>query len=235
MRRIALIAVSAGTALALSATPAFAVQSKQQLSAKISSPKTARAASAKNVGLMINPYIEKSAADAPFATTNVVTHFDKNLFFNGAKFASCTAGQVQTGNCSAKAKVGSGSAMGLALGLKEPLKVTAYNGDKGRTLLMHVTGTEPLLINSVLVGKLSRDKGKYGGKLTTAIPQDLQQPSPGAIATLLDFRVTVKAGTAANPFVGLLGCTKGGLNVKGDFTYTDGTKQTVATKAACRA
>ena len=234
MRRIALIAVASGTALALAASPAFAVQSKQHISAKISSTKSARAASVKNVGLTINPSIERNAADAPFATTTVVTHFDKNLFFNGAKFASCTAGQLAGGKCSPKAKVGDGTALGLALGLQEPLTVTAYNGDKGRTLLMHVTGTHPLAIDTVMVGKLSKSSGKYGGKLSVAVPADLQQPAPGALATLLDFRVTVKAGTSSNPFVGLLGCPKGGLNVRGDFAYTDGSKQTATTKAACR-
>ena len=235
MHRIALAALTAVTAFALVATPALAVQSKQHINAKITPTKTARTAAVSNVGLTINPVIDYNAADKPFATTKAVVHFDKNIVFNGAKFASCTVAQVQTGKCSPKAKVGEGSALGLALGLKEPLKVTAYNADKGRTLLMHVTGTQPLTIDSVLVGKLSRSSGKYGGKMTTLIPADLQQPSPGALATLLDFRVTVKAGTAKTPFVGLLGCPKGGLNVRGDFTYTDATKQTATTKAKCSA
>ena len=55
----------------------------------------------------------------------------------------------------AKAKIGSGKAAGLAVGQREDLAVTAYNGPGGKAVLLHVTGSKPLKIDSVIVGKLN--------------------------------------------------------------------------------
>ena len=99
---------------------------------------------------------------------------------------------------------------------------------------MLVHGDSPLPIHEVLVGTLSRATGGYGSKLTLDIPQVLQQPAPGAWATLLDFNLTVKGGTSKSPLLGVSGCPRGGLKVGGTFTFTDDTTQTVATSAACR-
>ena len=234
MRRITTMSVIAVSALALSAAPAFAVTSKQTLVAKVSPTKAGTAKKQANVALTVEPKVALDATDAPFATTQAVISLDKNLRFNGAKFKSCTAGQVQTGNCSSAAKVGTGTAAGQALGLTENLKIDAFNGAGGTSLLMHVTGDAPLQIDEVLVGKLSSASGKYGKKLTVAIPSGLQQPAPGAFATLLDFKLTVKGTSNKVPYVGLAGCTTGGLNFGGMFTYTDGSMQNVTAKAPCK-
>ncbi len=122
----------------------------------------------------------------------------------------------------------------MALGLTENLKIVAFNGTGGKSLLMHVTGETPLQIDEVLVGKLTAGSGKYGKKLSVAIPDGLQQPAPGAFATLLDFKLTVKGTAGKTPYVGLAGCTTGGLNFAGAFTYTDGTTQNVTAKAPAR-
>jgi hypothetical protein len=75
--------------------------------------------------------VDKS--DPSFATRSAVIHLDKNVVLNAANFPSCTESQVRTGGAAcAKAKVGSGKATGLALGLQENLTVRAYNGPKRR-------------------------------------------------------------------------------------------------------
>ena len=53
--------------------------------------------------------------------------------------------------------------------------------------------------------------------MTVPIPGGLQQPAPGAFATLTDFNLTLKAGSSSKPFVALSGCPTGGLNVGGVF------------------
>ncbi len=235
MRRIIILSVIALSALALSAAPAFAVTSKQSLVAKVSPTKAGTAKKPANVSLTVEPKVALDPSEStPFATTLAVISLDKNLKFGGAKFKACTAGQVQTGACSSAAKVGTGTAQGQALGLTENLKIVAFNGTGGKSLLMHVTGATPLQIDEVLIGKLTAGSGKYGTKLTVAIPSGLQQPAPGAFATLLDFKLAVKGTSGKTPYVGLAGCPSGGLNFGGAFTYTDGTTQNVTAKAACK-
>ena len=234
MRRITTLSLATVAALALSAAPAFAVTSQQTLVAKVSPNKAGTAKKPANVALTVEPKVALDPADSPFATTTAVIFLDKNLKFGGAKFKSCTAGQVPAGKCPSAAKVGSGTAQGQALGLTENLKITAYNGPGGKSLLMRVQGDSPLTIDSTLVGQLSSASGAYGKKLTVAIPSDLQQPAPGAFATLLDFKLNVKGTSGKTPYVGLTGCPAGGLKFGGAFTYTDGSTQNVTTTAACK-
>lgn len=234
MRRMSLIALATVSAVALTAAPAFAVSSKQSITAKVSPTKAGTSKKPANVSLNVRPQVALNAADGGFATTKAVINLDKNLKLMGSKFKTCTAAQVQLGSCSSSAKVGSGTAAGKALGLTENLTVVAYNGPSGKSLLMRVKGSTPLQIDEVLVGKLTKGSGKYGTKMTVPIPAGLQQPAPGAFATLTDFNLTLKAGTKTKPFVAMSGCPTGGLNVGGVFSFTDGTSQTVSAKAACK-
>jgi hypothetical protein len=234
MRRTLILSLTAVAALALSATPAFALSSQQALVAKVAPAKAGTAAKPANVALTVEPKVTLNPADSPFATTQAVISLDRNLKFGGAKFKSCTPGQVQMSTCGAAAKVGTGTAQGQALGLIENLKITAYNGAGGKSLLMLVAGDSPLTIHEVLTGTLTPVSGAYGQKLTVAIPDGLQQPAPGAFATLLDFKLTVKGTAGRTPYVGLTGCTAGKLKFAGAFSYTDGSSQNAAASAACR-
>ena len=69
---------------------------------------------------------------------------------------------------------------GVALGLTENLTVTAYNGPAGNKLELHVDGSSPLVIHSVIEGKLQGRHGPSRQKLVVTIPETLQQPLPGA-------------------------------------------------------
>jgi hypothetical protein len=165
-----------------------------------------------------------------------VVHFDKNIKFDGKHLKSCSQSQVQTDEtkCPKGSRVGSGTATGSALGLTENLTVTAYNGPGGTKIELLVDGQSPLQIHQVIEGKLQSDSGKYGKKLVVAIPDALQQPAPGAYATLTDFKTSVKGtGSKKRPFVGLAGCTKKTLNYKADFVFTDGTTSTATATSKC--
>jgi hypothetical protein len=90
-------------------------------------------------------------------------------------------------------------------------------------------------MNDVLVAKLTPRKGTYGSTMTIEMPKNLQEPAPGVLATLLNVDLTVKGGSSTKPLIGVSACPKGGLNVAGSFSYTDGTSQGGALKAACKA
>jgi hypothetical protein len=231
------IALASAGALILSlgaAGLAQAVNSKQTVGVKLAQSHAGTAAKPKSVGaLTVDMKVALDASDPSFATRSAVIHFDKNLVFNTAKFPSCTEAQVRSGAGCAKAKVGSGAASGLALGQQEKLAVTAYNGPKGKTILLHVAGTQPLDINTVIVGQLKPDSGAYGRKLVVSIPANLQQPLAGVYATLTSFLTKVGGSSKGTPYVALKGCPGGKLHFKGDFVFTDGSKQTPTSTTAC--
>ena len=162
-------------------------------------------------------------------------HFDKNLVFNSAKFPSCTEAQVRTGAAAcAKAKVGSGKAAGLALGQQQDLAVTAYNGPGGKAVLLHVTGSKPLKIDSVIVGKLSPDSGAFGRKLVVSHPG---QP-PAAARRRLRHADLVRdersaAAPRARPTSRSRAARAASCKFKGDFVFTDGSKQSPTSTTAC--
>ena len=110
----------------------------------------------------------------------------------------------------------------------------AYNGPGGKSILLHVVGSQPLSIDTVIVGKLQADGGKFGKKLVVAIPANLQQPLTGVYATLTSFLTKVGGTSKGVPYVGLKGCSGGKLNFKGDFVFTDGSKQSPTSTATCK-
>jgi hypothetical protein len=235
MRKMTLTAVAAATAIG-AVGAAQAVTPTTALKASVSPSKKGTAKKPKNVKLSIELITQPKAGEPGFATKSTVVHFDKNLVFGSKYLKSCSASQVQIDNtkCKSGSRVGSGSAQGVALGLTENLTVTAYNGPGGNKLELLVDGQAPLQIHSVIEGKLVADKGKFGKKLVVAIPSQLQQPAPGAYATLEDFRTVVKGtGSKKRPYVGLKGCTKKKLNYQSDFVFTDNTTSKATTTSKC--
>jgi hypothetical protein len=239
MRKYVLAAVAALCAALAIAGVASAIQGTQGLKVTATNKKAGTKEKPKSMGkFVVTTITTPVAGEPPFATSLAVISFDKNIVFGGSKFKECkdTTGTTIDTTCKA-AKVGSGSSTGVALGQTENLTVTAYNGPKGNSIYLHVRGTAPLDINSVIVGTLKNATGAYGKKLNVPIPANLQQPLAGVFATLTSFSTSV-GGTAKNtPFIGLKGCPKDKkLKFKGVFTYTDGTTKTAqATPLACSA
>jgi hypothetical protein len=237
MRKLPLL-LACAIALALGvAGIAQAVSSKQTMKVKLAKNKAGTAKKPRDIGkLTVDLAVALDQRDAPFATKSTTLFFDKNLVFNSAKFKSCTEVQVRIGAAACKAaKVGSGFAQAQAVGQQEDLTVTGYNGPKGKTLLLRVRGTDPLAIDSVIVGKLVKGSGAYGKKLVVTIPDNLQQPLAGLYATLTRFVTTVGGTQKKVPYIGLKGCPKNKkLHFKGDFVFTDGTKQSPKATAPCK-
>lgn len=240
MRKVALLAVVALSLIV--AGSAYAVNATQGIKASVTPSKHGTKKKPTGIKLGIETITQDPAqsGDQPFATTQAVIHFDKNIVFNGKNVPSCSQQQVQqdASKCPAKSKVGNGTATGTALGATEHLTVTEYNGPGGNSIELHVQGSSPLTIDSVIEGKLSKDTGLFGYKLTVPIPQGLQQPAPSVYATLLDFNTHtngIMKGRNKKPYIGLVGCPASKkLNFAGDFTYTDGTSKTATTTVPCK-
>ncbi len=241
-RRVTLLAPAVVAVLAIPAASAFAVNSPQQFSASVTPNKGGTKAKPTPVTLRVRPYFGDISADAaaPFATKTANVFFPAESVFNGKYFPSCAGPKVLSAanTCPAGSKVGAGTAAGVALGLTENLKVTIYNGPGGNKVELLVDGSSPLAIHSVIEGALTKQTGKYGLKLVVQIPPDLQQPAPGAVATLTDFDTKlpvkfVKKGKKKIPYLGASGCKTGKWNFGYTGDYTDGTSQTVEISQPC--
>ena len=242
-RRVTLLALAVVAVLAIPVSSALAVNSPQQFSASVTPAKGGTKAKPTPVTLKVRPYFGDISADAaaPFATQLATVFFPAESVFNGKFFPSCPGPKVlaAANTCPSNSKVGTGTAAGVALGLTENLKVTIYNGPGGNKVELLVDGSSPLAIHSVIEGTLTKTTGQYGLKLTVPIPADLQQPAPGAIATLTDFNTTlpvkfVKKGKKKIPYLGASGCKTGKWNFGYTGLYTDGTSQTVNVTQACK-
>jgi hypothetical protein len=248
------------------AAPAFAVNSVLKFEVKFSPTKVGTKKKPQAVTLFTRPYYDTLApdADAPFAWKQARIFFPKEGVFNGKYFPSCAASKLTTAAGRAackKAEIGKVDAKGFALGLVEPLKVKLYNLPGGKGIALYLQGDNPVIIDHVITGILSRIKDPvFGYKLTFDIPPDLIQPAPGAYATALDFKVTVPARTITKqkrkkvkvkvrgrrvtktrtiktkyPYIGTAGCPKSGiLTAKIETDNTDGTMSSVTATAPCR-
>ena len=188
MRRIALIALIAGVAVAVMATPAFAINSILKLDVRISPTKVGTKQKPQAITLFTRPYYDtlEPDADAPFAWKQARVFFPKEGVFNGKYFPSCPATKLTSpeGRASCKkAEIGKVDAKGFALGLVEPLKVKLYNLPGGKGVALYLQGDNPVIIDHVVTGILTRiNDPLFGYKLTFDVPPDLIQPAPGAYA-----------------------------------------------------
>lgn len=233
-RTTAAIAAATISGLALPVV-AEAIDGTHELKVTASPRQAGTKAKPKGTKLKVTLLTTPAEGQAPFATSAAIVAFDKNIVFNLKSFPTCTKTTVQRnqGNCPAASKVGSGSAVGRALGQVENLKVTAFNGPGG-TLLMSVRGEKPLQIDSVIEGKLKNASGQFGRRLVVSIPKNLQEPVTGVFATLTDFTVTIKnVSRGGKPYIGIKGCSKRRLNFRSDLTYTDGTSKTARDSITC--
>jgi hypothetical protein len=103
----------------------------------------------------------------------------------GAKLPSCNSATLELKGSAACPKgsiVGDGTALGYTiLGAQfvpENLTLTLVNGPGGG-LLTWVTGEQPISIEVVVAGVITKPSG-YGEELSFTIPQGLLEPLPGA-------------------------------------------------------
>jgi hypothetical protein len=247
MHKLMLVAVATVVAALAVVGVASAVDATQAIDVKVTNNKAGTKAKPKSLGKLNVVTTTAPGPGSPagtFATNKATIFFDKNIVFNGKAFKECKpsnpsapAGADVKSKC-ASAKIGAGKAAAQAtVGGQENLTVTAYNGAPtanaaNRWFYLHVEGSSPLVINSVIAATLKRATGDYGYKLEVPIPANLIQPLAGITATLLNFSTSVGGTAKGVPYVGLKGCSGGKLKFKGTFVYTDGTSKTATDTAA---
>lgn len=155
--------------------------------------------------------------------------FPKTLKLNPKGFATCSVKKLEDsgpGSCSSKSRLGGGTASAV-LGPTSPsptplsfrntffvASATTFN------IFLEQSGGDVAL---VLKGKISRAGGKYGQKLSIAIPGSLQQPVPGTFSALADIDSalsgTAGSGSEKHSFLESTGCTGGKWEFQTKLTY----------------
>jgi hypothetical protein len=240
MKKLALVATGALALAGIGVGVSSAVTPTTTISAKVTPINHGTKTKPKKAKLVVKLATTPDPSQPAFAADTTVVHLAKELQFNGAALKQCSSSQVLSDDskCPKGSRVGQGVAAGVALGLTEPLTVKAYNGPGGNKLELLVEGSTPLTIHAVIEGKLTSDSAPYGKKLEVQIPPDLQQPAPGAYATLTKFDTTINAisGKKKKPYVGIQSCPSSKKMAFGvDYHYQpDGTTQSATTTAPCK-
>jgi hypothetical protein len=157
-------------------------------------------------------------------------------------FPSCDAtALIERGApaCPKGSKVGTGSAVADVRPLIETridASIDVYNGPRrngGRVLIFDVRTKNIVNQQFVMQGLLKRTSGRYGYRLTLAIPQINTIPgSPPAAIT--SFRVKVGAhGNGRSYLEAPRSCPRGGLPFAGRYGYADGSRSSAQAAIAC--
>jgi hypothetical protein len=214
MRRLAIPLAAGAAFLALVATAFALTNNTVNYSVKLS--KKGKPSKAKPAPLTYEGILDVGTSDGkqPNVAPTTKIYFAKQIIQRAKFFPSCDPnainGQSTVPPSCQKAVVGSGTATasgGVPGGAINPatteaLTVTAYNGPKGKSLLLVVNGTQPLSItNRVIPGKFGPGGGKFGYSVTFTVPPDLQFQLGLQIA-LTHFDVTIDRKTVTKKIHG---------------------------------
>jgi hypothetical protein len=239
MRKIALIAATTAASFSVAAI-AQAIEVDQTFKVATTGAKGTKAKPrALKLDVTIGTTAKDGSSDGTYGTQKVVVHFDKFQKFNSAKFPKCSLATVATRpeNCPKGSLIGKGSANAVA-GAGGSVKVSptieAYNDKNNKIHLKLIAKPGAFDSQAILTGTIKKDTGKYGSKLDVPIPAKLQR-NLGLFVTINRFNVVISnKAYKGTPFVVSTGCAKSKkYSYKGDFTLTDGTKDTVTTTSKC--
>jgi hypothetical protein len=164
-------------------------------------------------------------------TTKTVLHYDDDSKVDVTVVKSCSTDLSQLNPDQAKAAcpksiLGKGKAHAVVVNTPvNDIKVTAFR--QGAKILLYtysntLDGASPGSTTDV-VGTLTKDTGDYGTKATFPVP-----PLLGGQAALTLFQVNLTKGIKAR-------ChdSNKAFNVKGDFTFSDNSKESETNKSKC--
>ncbi len=217
MRKYLIVALAAVLSIAV-ASVALAANAAPDATVTLSPSKAGTKKKPKNATLKLS--VKNNQTDATVDTITV--RLGKKVKLDGKGFKYCTADTLNTQGktaCPSGSKAGGGTANAVVGPGHVPLNFTvdAYVGSKNTVIFytQQVGGT----VRKALVGKVSKDSGKYGSKIVIKIDDDLQQPAPGVFSSLVDLQTTIKAKKGKHYLVSSVGCTKKKHNFGVSFKF----------------
>jgi hypothetical protein len=218
MRRIFVMCAAALLVCAVAATTAWALTNNTvKYQAKLS--KKGKPSKRHPARLGYEGILDVGTTDGsqPNVAPDTTIYYARQIVQNAKYFPKCNPASNQTNpngldgattvpkSCK-KAVIGKGTAtaypgspggpLGAGLGLKEDLKVTAYNGLHGKQILLALNGSSPQIItNRVIIGTIGKGKGrKFSYSVNFHVPDNLQVQAGFQIAlTHFDVKISKKA------------------------------------------
>jgi hypothetical protein len=230
MRRLFVLFAAGALVCAVAATTAFAL-GNNTVNYTVKLKKSGKPSKAKPAKLQYEGILDVGTSDGkqPNVAPDTTIYFAKQIVQGAKYFPKCNPkaldGKSSVPASCKKAVIGSGVATasagspGAAINpvLSEQLKVTAYNGLRGKQILLSLNGSLPLAItNRVIVGTIGKGGGPYGYTVNFHVPTDLQFQQ-GLQVALTHFDVTIKRKTVKAkikgkkktvPYLGLSACPK---------------------------
>ena len=146
---------------------------------------------------------------------------------NSRLFPSCSAAALNRRGlraCPKGSRIGSGFAVGVGDTVRQRLTATLFNGPRGRSITFHLSGTNPLRVNTAFSAPLTTLRGgKYQYRLQVDVPQNLQVIA-GVPISVTEFETTVRAtrrvGGRKRSYVEAFSCPPGAqVPLRGTFTF----------------
>jgi hypothetical protein len=234
MRVLQSVAIACVAALAVVGV-AWGGATVSDLTADVSPHNPGTRARPENVAMELAVRTRGAPGEEAATVARITVFLPKELVLSARRFPSCRPSFLTAGRerrCR-RAKVGTGEASVTAFGPVQDLKVnpsvTAYNGSRGKTLLLHLEASTPTVINSAITGRLQRVRHpRYGNRYVFTIPQELREPSPGLRATVSDLRFELEKQRTVRrrkrrfkiPYIGLGSCRDGVLSFKSVTAYS---------------
>jgi hypothetical protein len=242
--RRAAVATSAAALLATVAAPAQAVEPVVTLSGNAALT-TVRGTDVSAARFHVHTHFSTDTGGAsPFTIQKAVIFFPDRAGTNGRLFPSCSARRIERfhGNvrrCPPSSRIGSGivKAKAVQLGITATGHVTLFNSRHGNAVTLNIQTYFPALINKSFEVPLTQLHGRYGEKLTLAVPSSLQQIFDGIWVAVQDFDVTVTGVARSHgvtySYLKARRCPTAALH--GVFDFIDGeTGKTASTTADAR-
>jgi hypothetical protein len=181
----------------------------------------------------------------PATVDKAVISFSHGATVNSRLFPSCRVGRLNrigTKACPAGSRIGGGRTVAVGAGVVETLKVTAFNGPRGRSVLFYLHADAPVRINQAIQAPLIAIKSRfYAYQLTINVPRNLQVIA-GVPVAVTQFLTTVKGAVVEHVrgqsirrgYIEVPLCPPGALvPLRGVFSFVGAPTQTVDSGIAC--
>jgi hypothetical protein len=183
----------------------------------------------------------------PFTLQRAVIYFPDHAGTSGRLFRACDAQRLAelrgaVNRCPKGSLVGSGTvtASAIQLNVVAPGRVTLFNSHGGDGLTFHFDVKRPAEINEAVDGQLTQlHGGKYGEKLTLAVPPSLQEVIPGVFVGVRTIDVTISASLRSrglrHSYLNATTCPTSAMHGVFDFkNFTTGQTATAVADAKVR-
>lgn len=247
--RLFFAAVGAGLLSAGLGPPPAGAATQAILTGSVSPAITDLPTSPRTVALSVTArFVNQQPGQQPAAVRRADIYFPHGSAVNSRFFPSCTARRLDRrgngpGVCPDGSRIGGGEVIGVAVGITEQLRMSVYNGPRGRSVLFYLRGVAPVRIAKTIEAPLRPIRShRFAYHLTLVVPPSLQRIL-GLDVAVSSFTVRIRASVRRRSgrrgfrtgYVEVWACPPGALvPTRGVFSFANHENATVDSYLSCR-